>query len=248
MVIALIAGSVITLLALPGRAPVLVTGFEYPKTIERNNDRFAFTLSMIATDDVQNLSVEIGTLPAFSPTYLGLDSVDREKLEEYEPLAVLRSTLSPHGITMTPEKYRVRSGDITFDLVYYDYAPYLHLIGGGASNPNLQLVTSRFAFLHHGDELAYSFKGGPEIFPNGMITISEIRVEVNGKPVNTWTRGDEWAYHMGRIGVGRLSPKDRVDLILYIDGRMVWRWTLLNLVAVSADGVSVHSGAYLINP
>ncbi len=248
MGMAVIAGSVITLVALPSRAPVLVTGIEYPKTIERTNDRFAFTLSMIATKEVQNLSVEIGTLPAFSPEYLGLGEIDREKLGEFEPLALLGSALYLHGITVIPNRDQVRSGDSSFDLVYYDFAPYLYLIGGKAFNPELQLVTSRYAFLYRGGELVYSFKGGPEVFPNELLTISEVRVEVNGELLSTWRRGEEWTYQMGRIGLGHVSPKDRVDVILYIDGRMVWRRTLLNLVRISADGVSVHACAHLINP
>ena len=248
MGMAVIAGSVVTLVALPSRAPVLLTGIEYPKTIERTNDRLAFTLSMIATSDVQNLRVEIGTLPAFSPEYLGLGEIDREKLEEFEPLGLVGSAISLHGITVVPNRDKVRSGDSSFDLVYYDFAPYLYRVGGGASNPDLQLVTSRYAFLYRGDELVYSFKGGPEIFPNELLAISEVRVEVNGELVSTWRRGEEPAYQMGRIALGHVLPKDRVDMILYIDGRMVWRWTLLNLVRISADGVSVHAGAYLINP
>ncbi len=246
--IAVVLATVVSLLMIPGRDAILVTSIDYPKEIQRSNDRHAFAVSLVATRPVEDIDIWMRTIYWFDPEDPDLIGASREEVEtKFAPLIVLIEAVSNLGIDPEPRLTMVRSGEDRYDLVYYDFLPIFTILSRRHENPNFPLATSAYGFLYDDEGLRFSFKGGAEIFPQERSTLSEIIVEVNGIPREQWAKGDKPVYQMGHVPIEDVSKGDRIDLIYYIDGRRVGGWRLLNLVDIWAGGEEIHTSVRLIN-
>lgn len=248
--IAIVCGTVLTLLAIPGRDPIMVTGIRYPKTMERSNDQYPFSISMVATRDVEEVEIRIRTLSGFSPKSFGLENTTRKDLndlENYPPLVLLGKAASSLGVEVEPKETSLRSGSVTYDLVYYDFFPVFLALLRSKEDQLLYQATMCYGFLHDGDRLNMTFQGGAELFPDELETVTEILVEVDGAIYSRWVRGEPPKFRSGQAVIQRVLKGKKVDVIYYIDGRTVSGGPLLTLVQILAEGELIHRSQYLTN-
>jgi hypothetical protein len=248
--VAIVSASVLVMLTAGERDPILVTGIRYPESMKRSNEDYPFTISLIATRDVEEVEIRVRTVPGFRPED-DLDAVDRGELaESFTPLKQLISFSSLLGMSISPREMEVESGEEELDLLYFDFCPVFERIIDGDYGEDCALfcdATSCYGFLYQGGDLNISFKGGAEIYPHEPSTVSEIVIEVDGKVEERWRRGEEPLYTMGRIPVSDISDGTRIDVIYYVDGRKIGGGPLLWLLDIKSSGESIHSAAYTIN-
>jgi hypothetical protein len=245
--IAIIIGTVLTLVVIPGSDPVHITGIEYPKTMQRINDEYAFSIGLLANRDIEDIEFRVRTFIRFEIRQEGLEVVNRGNLEEFIPIPILGGALQTLGFDPTPREKVIETEAATYDFYFYDFLPAMEILYRQEKNPLYPLTTTSYGFLFQGDDLILSFKGGGEIFPNELSTISKLLVEVNGQSVVLWERGDEWIFDLGRISISEIRKGDRIDFFLYIDGQRVWVWKLVQLLDIRVDGELVLSEEFLIN-
>ena len=87
------------------RDRILITGVRYPKPMERSNDNYAFTISFVATQNLEEVVMRLRILPGSSLEYPDLKEIDRKDLvERFPPLDLLAKAASTLGINVLPGK------------------------------------------------------------------------------------------------------------------------------------------------
>jgi len=246
--VALIAGTVATMVAVPERGAVLSMTVQHPKQVTRSTQSYAFTISMVTTRNIEDLELRVRTFRGLPAEALGIENMTSRNLgQDFEPVRVLGQMSSELGFSIEPERLEPQGAEEKWTIMYYDYGPVFELLRDMYNDSRFSLVTSVYAFLLKGSRPAIGFLGGAELFPQQRVTVTDVSIEVNGDELRRWERGKYPAAHMGRIPIGQVKAGNRIDIIYHIDGRRIGAPPLLNLVELSVDGRPMPPGAYLIN-